>query len=106
GLSSAEYVHVVTECAKLAFADREAWYGDPEFVDVPMDALLSREYADERRVLIGDDASSELRPGSPDGREPQLATPVHGAPVAPRIGEPTPGGTVHLDSAWSRGHIV
>jgi len=106
GLSSAEYVHVVTECAKLAFADREAWYGDPEFVDVPMDALLSREYADERRVLVGDDASSELRPGSPDGREPQLATPVHGAPVAPGIGEPTRGDTVHLDVVDRWGNMV
>ena len=52
------YVHTVTECAKLAFADREAWYGDPEFVDVPIDVLLSREYADERRTLIGEEASS------------------------------------------------
>jgi gamma-glutamyltranspeptidase/glutathione hydrolase len=43
-------VHVVTECAKLAFADREAWYGDPDFADVPIAALLSREYADERRT--------------------------------------------------------
>ena len=37
GYASAEYEHTVTECAKLAFADREAWYGDPDFFDVPMD---------------------------------------------------------------------
>ena len=45
----AELVHTVVECAKLAFADREAWYGDPDFTDVPLDLLLSKEYADERR---------------------------------------------------------
>ncbi len=106
GLSSAEYVHVVTECAKLAFADREAWYGDPEFYDVPVAALLSRAYADERRALVGDEAASELRPGSPDGREPQLATPVRSAPVAPGIGEPTRGDTVHLDIVDRWGNMV
>ena len=73
GHASAEYVHTVTECAKLAFADREAWYGDPDFYDVPMETLLSRAYADERRGLVGDEASGELRPGAPDGREPRLA---------------------------------
>src|SRR5215471_5754806 len=51
------YIHVVTECAKLAFADREAWYGDPSFTDVPLGALLSREYAAERRGRLDDDAS-------------------------------------------------
>ena len=86
GHASADYVHTVTECAKLAFADREAWYGDPDFVEVPMDLLLSREYADERRALVGGDASAELRPGGPD---PRLPTPLHGAPVAPGVGEPT-----------------
>ena len=60
------------ECAKLAFADREAWYGDPAFVDVPLETLLSAAYADERRALVGERASFELRPGSPDGREPRL----------------------------------
>jgi gamma-glutamyltranspeptidase/glutathione hydrolase len=106
GLGSAEYVHVVTECAKHAFADREAWYGDPEFYDVPMEALLSRAYADERRALVGHDASSELRPGSPEGREPRLATPAGGAPVAPGVGEPTRGDTVHLDVVDRFGNIV
>ncbi len=87
GHASAEYVHTITECAKLAFADREAWYGDPEFFDVPMDLLLSREYADERRALVGDEASAELRPG---GTDPQLPAPVRGhVPVPPGVGEPT-----------------
>jgi gamma-glutamyltranspeptidase/glutathione hydrolase len=68
-LSEVELVHVTTECAKLAFADRDANYGD---VDVPLEHLLSREYADERRALIGEEASGELRPGL--GRLPQLPT--------------------------------
>jgi gamma-glutamyltranspeptidase/glutathione hydrolase len=103
GHASAEYVHTVTECAKLAFADREAWYGDPEFVDVPMDLLLSREYAEERRALVGDEASAGLRPGGPD---PRLPTPVQGAPVAPGVGEPTRGDTVHLDVVDRLGNMV
>jgi gamma-glutamyltranspeptidase/glutathione hydrolase len=106
GHASAEYVHTVTECAKLAFADREAWYGDPRFVDVPMDELLSRESADERRTLVGDEASAGLRPGSPGGRSPRLATPVGGAPVAPGVGEPTRGDTVHLDVVDRFGNMV
>ncbi|HET7466861.1 MAG TPA: gamma-glutamyltransferase family protein [Candidatus Dormibacteraeota bacterium] len=69
---SSEHVHLVTECAKLAFADREAWYGDPDFVTVPIDELLSRDYAQARRGLIADSASLELRPGSPGGATPRL----------------------------------
>jgi gamma-glutamyltranspeptidase / glutathione hydrolase len=72
GPGSADYIHVVTECAKLAFADREAWYGDPDFTDVPVATLLSAEYAAARRGLVGPEASGELRPGSPDGRPPRL----------------------------------
>ncbi|MGZ4353899.1 MAG: gamma-glutamyltransferase family protein [Gaiellaceae bacterium] len=106
GHASAEYVHTVTECAKLAFADREAWYGDPAFVDVPLDVLLSRDYADERRRLVGDASSPELRPGSPGGREPRLARPVEGLPVAPGVGEPTGGDTVHLDVVDRWGNMV
>ena len=54
GPASADFVHTVIECAKLAFADREAWYGDPDFADVPLDALLSAAYADERARLVGE----------------------------------------------------
>src|SRR6202020_1792639 len=78
---SAEYIHLVTEAGKLAFADREAWYGDPAFSPGPLDDLLSAAYNDERRKLIGETASMELRPGRPAGREPRLpgfATPPFG----------------------------
>jgi gamma-glutamyltranspeptidase / glutathione hydrolase len=67
GPGSADYIHTVIECAKLAFADREAWYGDPKFTDVPVEALLSAGYADERRRLVGETASPDLVPGAPHG---------------------------------------
>jgi gamma-glutamyltranspeptidase/glutathione hydrolase len=72
GPGSVDFMHTVTECAKLAFADREAWYGDPDFTDVPVKALLSAEYADARRQLVGAEASASLVPGAPDGRPPRL----------------------------------
>ena len=62
--NSADYIHTIVECMKLAYADREFYYGDPEFADVPMDRLLSKEYAAERRRLVDPErASLELRPG-------------------------------------------
>jgi gamma-glutamyltranspeptidase / glutathione hydrolase len=100
-LGSEAYVHTVVECAKLAFADREAFYGDPDFVEVPLQRLLSAEYAAERKRLIGDEASGELRPGG--GRLPILpteATRLVGA------GEPTRGDTVHVDVADRFGNLV
>ena len=104
GHASTESIHTVTECAKLAFADREAWYGDPDFVDVPLELLLSREYADERRALVGSEASAELRPGGPS---PRLPSPVLGdVPVMPGVGEPTRGDTVHLDVVDREGNMV
>ncbi len=64
GHNSASYVHTVMEAAKLAYADREHYYGDPKFVEVPLQRLLSKEYADERRKLIDPKkASLEMRPG-------------------------------------------
>jgi gamma-glutamyltranspeptidase/glutathione hydrolase len=67
GPDSAEFVHLVTEASKLAFADREAFYGDPDFAPVPLDVLLSASYNDRRRALIGEMASVELRPGTVPG---------------------------------------
>ncbi len=72
GHNSADYLHTVVEAAKLAFADRERWYGDPEFADVPMERLLSDEYAAERRRLI--DARSASG-GVPARRRRRAAAP-------------------------------
>ena len=63
GHNSPEYIHTLVEAAKLAFADREAYYGDPDFDQAPMDVLLSKEYAAARRGLIGETSSTEQRPG-------------------------------------------
>ncbi len=68
----AEFIHTVTEASKLAFADREAWYGDPRQTAVPMAELLSAEYAASRRALIGDQSSGALIPGQPAGAPPRL----------------------------------
>ena len=62
-----DFIHLVVECSKLAYADREKFYGDPKFVDVPFATLLSDAYNAERRKLVGDKASMELRPGSVEG---------------------------------------
>ncbi len=67
-----DFVHTVIEGIKLAMADREAYYGDPVFAEVPMDVLLSVPYNVERRNLIGERASMELRPGHVDTFEAQL----------------------------------
>jgi gamma-glutamyltranspeptidase/glutathione hydrolase len=100
GLGSAEYLHTVVECSKLAFADREAYYGDPGFVEVPLDMLLSADYNDERRSLVGEAASDELRAGG--GRLPKLVE----AATTVGAGEPTRGDTVHLDVADRFGNLV
>jgi gamma-glutamyltranspeptidase/glutathione hydrolase len=93
-------LHVVLELGKLAFADREAWYGDPLHVDVPMDDLLSAAYAAERVKLLGDTASLELRPGSPGGRTPRMAQPLPPSSAPPggaraAFGEPTVRDSIH-----------
>lgn len=88
-----ELVHTVVECAKLAFADREAFYGDPDFTEVPMEALLSEAYNAERRKLVTDRASMELRPGSVGGATPwvdhEAVARAELLTRAPGVGEPT-----------------
>jgi gamma-glutamyltranspeptidase/glutathione hydrolase len=114
-----EFVHTVVEAMKLAFADREAFYGDPAFVEVPMQALLSPGYTEARRRLIGEAASLEFRPGSPDGRPPRLpdyaaaARRAEEMAMAAGTGEPTlsrlgasGGDTCHVDVVDRWGNCV
>ena len=65
--TGADFIHWQVEAAKLAFADRDTFYGDPDFVEVPVDVLLSDEYNAARRRLIEPHASLEQRPGSIPG---------------------------------------
>jgi gamma-glutamyltranspeptidase/glutathione hydrolase len=112
-----DFIHLQVECAKLAFADREKFYGDPDFVKVPTEVLLSEQYNAERRKLITDKASFELRPGAVAGfggavqvrREegPREAVGSLGAgePTVGRLGEVV-GDTVHFDIVDQAGNMV
>jgi gamma-glutamyltranspeptidase/glutathione hydrolase len=114
GFLSADHIHAVVESAKLAFADREAWYGDPDFADVPLAALLDNGYASQRRQLIGDRASLELRPGSVSGRQPVLprfARPTRDRERSQAVGDPTLlanplGDTCHVAVIDRAGNLV
>ncbi len=127
-----DFIHVVVEAAKLAFADREAYYGDPHYVDVPLKALLSPEHNAARRTLIGGQASLEDRPsrfpGIAAGRTPVQNRSAVSATVADEadsifrqgVGEPAQasaaslarrlggvrGDTVHFDVCDRWGNMV
>ena len=113
GFLSAGHIHSVIECAKLAFADRDAWYADPDFAEVPIEDLLSRDYAAARRELLGESASLELRPGAPGGRSPRLPRRTGQAVAeghwtgtgAQAVGE-VRGDTVHVAAADRHGNMV
>ena len=66
--NSPAYIHRLAEALKLAYADRDTYYGDPKFSNVPGDVLLSKEYAASRRRLITDKASQEFLPGAVNGK--------------------------------------
>ncbi len=101
GQNSADYLHTVVEAMKLSYADRDTYYGDPEFVKTPAEGLLSKEYAKERAKLIDPKTASldfkagnplpydskvkewkfwvaNLKGGSPDGAPPPNAEPIRG----------------------------
>jgi gamma-glutamyltranspeptidase/glutathione hydrolase len=109
-----DFIHLVVECSKLAYADREKFYGDPKFVDVPFQTLLSDAYNAERRKLVTDKASMELRPGSVEGfgaivkLKPGarlIAGMGAGEPTVGRMGEVV-GDTVHFDIVDKAGNMV
>jgi gamma-glutamyltranspeptidase / glutathione hydrolase len=68
GYNSVEYIHTITEALKLAYADRDTYYGDPKFNNIPADTLLSKAYAAERRKEIGHTASMDFLPGLINGK--------------------------------------
>jgi gamma-glutamyltranspeptidase / glutathione hydrolase len=122
--AGADFIHLQVECAKLAYADRDAFYGDPDFVEVPMATLLSDTYNAARRPLVTEAASLDLRPGSIEGygavvklfreRKPAGAAGA-GEPTVGRLGtgEPTVGrlggtrgDTVHFDIIDQAGNMV
>ena len=115
--SGAPFIHRVTEAMKLAFADRDAYYGDPDRSEVPLAALLSPDYTAQRRRLMTETASQELRPGVIPGFERQVGRFLAMADqigVADRaVYEPTMahlanrrGDTVHLDVIDQSGMMV
>jgi gamma-glutamyltranspeptidase/glutathione hydrolase len=109
---SADWVHTIVEASKLAFADREAWYGDPRFSHVPMTELLAPAYNRDRAKLIGTQASYEQRPGSPGGRSPtqkREAASTDSGSLSAGVGEPTTatdGDTCHLDVVDRAGLMI
>jgi gamma-glutamyltranspeptidase/glutathione hydrolase len=128
-----DFIHLQVEAAKLAFADRDTFYGDPDFVGVPVETLLSDAYNAERRALIADRASMELRPGivdgfgkalearAVDGRREAVGAGGAGEPTVGRIGGETApaqdargqkrmgavrGDTVHFDIIDTAGNMI
>ncbi len=105
------------ECAKLAFADRETFYGDPDFSEIPIGTLLSDDYNDERRKLISDKASLDFIPGTvegfggvvtmrrADGHREAVGAMGAGEPTVGRFGE-VRGDTVHFDIIDKAGNMI
>jgi gamma-glutamyltranspeptidase/glutathione hydrolase len=118
GHNTADYLHGWIESAKLAFADREAYYGDPNFDDVPLDDLLSYGYAETRASQIGEYASHELRPGDVGAGVPgytsisvaddnRAALGVEAREVRDLgLGHAHIGDTTHLDAMDAEGNMV
>jgi gamma-glutamyltranspeptidase/glutathione hydrolase len=105
-LGSEQYLHTLAEALKLAFDDRNAWFGDPLFADIPAEGLLSKSYAVERAALIGAQASLQHRFGNPyahqrGGQKP--ATPFRPHQLA-RPGDP-PSDTTAIEVVDAKGNL-
>jgi gamma-glutamyltranspeptidase/glutathione hydrolase len=115
---SPDFIHLQVECAKLAYADREKFYGDPEFNDIPIATLLSDAYNDERRKLVTTGkASLDFVPGSvegfgavvklrrAEGHREAVGAMGAGEPTVGRFGE-VRGDTVHFDIIDKAGNMI
>ena len=116
GHNSPAYIHTVIEAIKLVFGDREAHYGDPDFSTIPIDGLLSKEYAGERAKLID---STRAYPAQPDGGDPwryskrsRGTNGVHGSNGVPAASDPSTvdtsarDGTTHVSVLDKQGNMV
>ena len=111
GHNSTAYVHTISQAVNLAFADREAYYGDPDFVTVPVDGLLSKDYARERAALID---PAKAMPELPPPGDPWKYSAMSGIPATYREPVPTAGdgdagsdsGTTHISSIDRDGNMV
>ena len=116
GHNSPAYIHTVIEAIKLAFGDREAHYGDPDFSTIPIDGLLSKEYAAERAKLID---PARAYPAQPDGGDPWRYSKrsrgtygVHGSNGVPGASDPSTvdtsarDGTTHVSVLDKQGNMV
>ena len=110
GHNSPAYIHTVAEALKLSFGDREAFYGDPDFAEVPLDGLLSKEYAAERAQLIDPEGAypAQREPG-----DPWKFSRLNGKTSAPVMAAPTMGpdssaddGTTHVSALDRHGNLV
>jgi gamma-glutamyltranspeptidase/glutathione hydrolase len=100
-----QYLHTVAEAIKLAFDDRNAWFGDPRFADIPAEGLLSRSYAAERAALIGQQASVQHRYGNPYAHQRSGKAPAN--PFRPRRlrpGDP-PSDTTAIEVVDAKGNL-
>ena len=110
GHNSPAYIHTVAEALKLGFGDREAFYGDPDFAEVPLDGLLSKEYAAERAQLIDPEGAY---PAQPEPGNPWKYSRLNGRTHAPVMAAPTVGpdasaddGTTHVSVLDKHGNLV
>ncbi len=110
GHNTPAYIHTVAEALKLALADRQALYGDPDYAEVPVDGLLSKEYAAERAALIDGERAV---PAMPDPGDPwahsEMSAPANAAvaPTAPAGDVPGgEGGTTHVSVIDRDGNLA
>lgn len=115
---STQWVHLTVEALKRGLADRDAWFGDPDHVDVPMTTLLSPEYLAAHAAAIGTEASGALTPGDPLGTGQDMSALLTELAASPEdaalgVGEPTfadlpeiEGDTCHLDVVDRWGNLV
>jgi len=107
GMPRAQAEHLYLEASRLAFADRNAYLADPEYVDAPIAGILSKEYAAQRRTLIGKQAASTVGAGDPYAYQDDQSFPLRPRPERlPVKVQPEAAHTTHLTVSDKDGNVV